>query len=437
MADLVIKGGEVVDATGRRRADVRIKGRRIAEVGEGLEPGPSARVLDAGGCLVAPGLVDLHTHLRQPGREEAETIETGARAAALGGYTAVVAMPNTEPAIDNAGVAQQVLDLGRPSAAEVAVAGAITLGRAGTSLAPLGELAELGVRLFTDDGSGVQDGALMRRALEYGRGLGVVLAQHCEDEALAGDGAMHEGVWSSRLGIPGMPAAAEEVMVARDLSLCRLTGACVHFLHLSTAGSLDLVRRAKAEGLPVTAEVAPHHFTLTEAAVADYDPVFKVNPPLRTDDDVAAVRAALEDGTVDAIATDHAPHAPEAKDLPFDQAPPGMLGLETALALSLTELDRLPIERILALLSWQPARIAGLAADDRRAGGHSAHGGPLVAGADANLCVIDPEAAWVVDPARLASRSRNTPYAGRTLRGRVRHTVLRGEPTVVDGEAQR
>ena len=435
MADVLVVGGELIDAGGRRRADVRIHGGRIAEIGEGLEPPRSARILDASGCLIAPGLVDLHTHLREPGQEEAETVETGARAAALGGYTAVVAMPNTDPAIDNAGVAQQVLDLGRDAAAEVAVAGAITVGRAGLSLAPLGELAELGVRLFTDDGAGVQDGALMRRALEYGRGLDIVLAQHCEDACLAAGGAMHEGVWSSRLGLAGIPAAAEEVMVARDLSLCRLTGAPVHFLHLSTAGSLDLVRRAKAEGFPVTAEVAPHHFTLTDAATADYDPVFKVNPPLRTADDVSAVKAALADGTVDAIATDHAPHPAEAKDRPFDEAPPGMLGLETALALALTELE-LPIERILALMSWQPAAIAGLTAADLRPGGHSAHGGPIVEGADANLCVIDPGARWVVDPARLASRSRNTPYAGRTLTGRVRHTVRRGEPTVIDGEAR-
>ena len=291
-------------------------------------------MLDAAGCLVGPGLVDLHTHLRQPGREEAETIETGARAAALGGYTAIVAMPNTEPAVDSAGVAAEVLALGAGCVAEVAVAGAITVGRAGHALAPLGELAALGVTLFTDDGAGVQDGALMRRALDYAKGLGVTLAQHCEDTCLAAGGAMHEGSWSSRLGIPGMPAAAEEAMVARDIALARLTGAPVHFLHLSTAGSVDLVRRAKEEGLPVTAEAAPHHMLLTHAAVAGYDPVFKVNPPLRTDEDVAAVVAGLCDGTIDAVATDHAPHAPESKDAPFEQAPPGMLGLQTALPIA-------------------------------------------------------------------------------------------------------
>jgi dihydroorotase len=267
----------------------------------------------------------------------------------------------------------------------------------------------------------------MRRALEYARGLGVTLAQHCEDDVLAAGGAMHEGAWSARLGIPGQPAEAEEVMVMRDIALARLTGGAVHFQHLSTRRSIDLVTAAKAEGLAVTCEATPHHFTLTDASCAGFDPVFKVNPPLRTDDDVAAVRAGLAAGTVDCIATDHAPHAPEAKEQPFDQAPPGMLGLETALALALTHLD-LQIAEVLALLSWRPAALIG-------AGG--AHGGPIAEGRPANLCVIDPAATWTVDPGALASRSRNTPYAGMELTGRVRHTVLAGEPVVIDGEAQR
>ncbi len=364
---------------------------------------------------MSPGLVDLHSHLRQPGKEEAETVETGARAAALGGYTAVVAMPNTDPPIDSAAVVRQVLGLGATAPCEVAVAGAITQGRAGRLLAPLAEMAALGVHLFTDDGNGVQDSRLMRRALEYASVLGVTLAQHCEEASLAAGGHMHEGEWSSRLGIPGVPGEAEDLMVMRDLALSRLTGAPVHFLHLSTATSLDLVRVAKAGGARVTAEVAPHHFTLTHGALASYDTVFKVSPPLRTAADVAAVKAALADGTADAIATDHAPHPQEDKEAPFDQAPPGMLGLETALALALTELD-LPIEVVLDLLSWQPAAIAGLSAR---------HGGPIAVGGPANLCVIDPDAAWTVDVSRLASRSRNTPYTGRTLTGRVRHTILR------------
>jgi dihydroorotase len=249
---------------------------------------------------------------------------------------------------------------------------------------------------------------------------------------------MHEGSWSSRLGIPGMPAAAEEAMVARDITLARLTGAPVHFLHLSTAGSVELVRRAKAEGLAVTAEAAPHHMLLTHAAVAGYDPVFKVNPPLRTDEDVVAVVAGLCDGTIDAVATDHAPHAPEAKDVPFDQAPPGMLGLQTALPIAWEVLSpALGAERVFALMSAQPAALARLTVTDPRVAGHSAQGGPVEVGATANLCVFDPAASTTVEPGWLASRSRNTPYAGRTFAGAVRHTVLRGEPVVIDAAAQR
>jgi dihydroorotase len=429
MASIVLRGGRVIDAGGERQADVVVDDGVIVAVGADLS---ADRVLDASGCVVAPGLVDLHSHLRQPGQEEAETVETGARAAALGGYTCILAMPNTIPAVDHAGIVREVLELGRAAPCDVHTSGAITVGRAGEQLAPLGEMAELGVRFFTDDGAGVADARLMRRAMEYAGGLqqaghDVVLAQHCEDPVLAAGGHMHEGEWSSRLGIPGQPAEAEELMVMRDLALARLTGTRVHFQHLSTAGSVAMVGAAKAAGLPVTCEATTHHFTLTHAACAGYDPVFKVNPPLRTDADVAAVRRGLADGSIDCIATDHAPHTPEAKEAPFDSAPPGMLGLETALALALTELD-LPIAEVLALLSWRPARILGV--EDR-------HGGPVAPGRPANLVVIDPEVTWAVDPAALASRSRNTPYAGRTLTGAVRHTILEGEPVVIDREAQR
>jgi dihydroorotase len=424
---VLIRGGRIVDAGGERVADVAVEGGRIAAVvAEGSDL-TADLVLDAGGCVVAPGLVDLHTHLRQPGREEAETVETGARAAALGGFTCVLAMPNTDPPIDSAGLAREVLELGRDACCDVRTSAAITVGRQGSQLTPMAELAALGVRFFTDDGNGVQDGRLMRRALEYARGLGVTLAQHCEDDVLAADGAMHEGSWSSRLGIPGQPAEAEEVMVMRDIALVRLTGGRAHFQHLSTRRSVELVAAAKAEGLAVTCEATPHHFTLTDESCASYDPVFKVNPPLRTEDDVAAIRRGLADGTVDCVATDHAPHAPETKEQPFDQAPPGMLGLETALALALTRLD-LPIADVLALLSWRPAAMLGVG---------DLHGGPIEPGRPANLCVLDPAATWTVDPAALASRSRNTPYAGMTLTGRVRHTVLAGAPVVVDAEAQR
>jgi dihydroorotase len=424
--DLVLRGGTVVDASGSRRADVAVTDGMIVAVGEDLE---GARELDAGGCVVGPGLVDLHAHLREPGQEEAETVETGSRAAARGGFTAVVAMPNTEPAIDCAAVVREVQALGREALCDVRPAAAISVARAGEQLSPMAELADLGVRLFTDDGNGVQDDRLMRRALEYASGLAqdVVLAQHCEIKALAEYGHMHEGAWSSRLGIPGIPAAAEEVMVARDIALSRLTGGRIHFQHLSTAGSVELVRRARLEGLRISAEVAPHHLTLTDAEVAGFDPVFKVNPPLREQGDIDALRAALADGTVDAVATDHAPHTQEDKEKPFDSAPPGMLGLEYALALVLTEVG-LPIEQALAVLSWQPAAIARLGDE---------HGGPVAEGRPAHLCVIDPEAEWTVDPSDSASRSRNNPYAGRRLKGRVRHTLFAGEPVVIGGEAQR
>jgi dihydroorotase len=426
---IVIKGGRVVDASGAREADVLVgDDGRIAAVGPDLT---ADRTVDAAGCVVAPGLVDLHSHLRQPGQEEAETIETGARAAALGGYTCILAMPNTIPAIDHAGIVREVLELGRAAPCDVRTSGAITVGRQGEQLAPLGEMAELGVRFFTDDGAGVADARLMRRAMEYAGGLKaggapVVLAQHCEDPVLSSGGHMHEGEWSSRLGIPGQPAESEELMVLRDLALARLTGTQVHFQHLSTARSIEMVREAKARGLSVTCEATTHHFTLTHAECASYDAVFKVNPPLRTDADVAAVRAGLADGTIDCIATDHAPHTQEAKEAPFDQAPPGMLGLETALALALTELD-LPLAEVLGLLSWRPAAVLGV--DDEH--------GTIAEGRPANLTVIDLDHTWVVDPAALASRSRNTPYAGRQLRGKVRHTLLHGEPVVLDFEAQR
>ena len=435
LGTIAIRGGTVVDSTGSRRADVVVGDGRVTAVVPDSSGVPDAdRTLDASGCIVAPGLVDLHTHLRQPGREDAETIETGARGAALGGFTAVVAMPNTDPPMDCAAVVREVQELGAGACCDVHPSAAITVGRRGAELAPMAELARLGVRMFTDDGDGVQDAQVMRRALEYAGGLDhlagrrrIALAQHCEVAELSAGGHMHEGAWSSRLGLGGQPSEAEELMVMRDIALARLTGSRVHFQHLSTAGSVAMVRAAKEAGLPVTAEATPHHFTLTDASCASYDTVFKVHPPLRTDDDVAAIRAGLDDGTIDAIATDHAPHTSTDKERPFDSAPPGMLGLETALGLALTELD-LPIERVLALMSWQPAAIAAI--DDL-------HGGPIVPGAPANLCVIDPRAIWTVSGAAMASPSRNTPYEGRTLRGRVRHTLLAGETVVIDAEPQR
>lgn len=425
---LVIKGGRIIDATGERSGDVLVSGGTVAQVGPDLS---GDVVLDVDGAIVAPGLVDLHTHLRQPGREEAETIDSGARAAALGGYTAVLAMPNTTPAIDSAAVVREVLELGRKALVDVHTTGAITVGREGEQLAPMAEMAELGVRVFTDDGTGVQDDRLMRRALEYASGLGATLAQHCEVTSLSEGTCMHEGEWSSRLGLPGQPSEAEELMVMRDIALARMTGAKVHFQHLSTAGSVAMVAGARAAGLAVTAEAAPHHFTLTDAQCAGYDATYKVHPPLRTDADVAAIAAGLGAGTIDAIATDHAPHTPETKELPFDQAPPGMLGLEYALALAFTELvDRagtMSEVDVLAAMSWKPAAIAGLAD----------HGRPVEVGSPANLVVVDPAARWTIDASGGASRSRNVPYVGREVRGRVVHTVCAGELVVSDGEVTR
>lgn len=432
---VVIQGGTVVDETGARRGDVAVEEGRIVEVAPAIDAGKGATVLDAQGCLVSPGLVDLHSHLREPGGEAAETIESGGRAAALGGYTAVVAMPNTDPPIDSAAVARDVLSLGESAPCEVAVAGAITLGRQGERLAPFAEMASLGIQLFSDDGRGVQDAGVMRRALEYASDLGIVLAQHCEDESLSQGGHMHEGAVSSRLGIPAQPASAEETMVLRDLELAKLTGGKIHFCHLSTRRSINLVAAAKKSRLAVTCEVTPHHLSLTHAAVESFDPRFKVNPPLRTDDDLEALRAACVDGRVDAIATDHAPHTDAAKEGTFDESPFGMIGLETAYAVaySVFVADRaaaMPLERLVGLLSSHPARIAGLRVS-------SGQGGRVAHGEVAHLCAFDPTERWVVDPKAFASRSHNSPFAGTTLTGRVRHTILLGEPVVVDGRPTR
>jgi len=426
---VLLRGGTVVDSGGTRRADVLLRGEIVAgcsataaqDVAEGT------LVLDVEGCVVAPGLVDLHTHLREPGLEEAETVETGARAAALGGYTAVVAMPNTVPATDNPSIVRHVQSLAKAACCDVHPAGALTVGREGKVLAPMAEMAALGVTIFSDDGSGLQDGALMRGAMEQARALGVVVADHCEEASLAGNGCVNEGKVSARLGLPGRPAASEQIMVTRDLVLAQLTGARLHVLHVSTAAALAAVRAAKADGANVTAEVTPHHLVLTEDEIGPGATQYKVNPPLRTFADVLALRGGLGDGTIDAVATDHAPHPERAKSVAFPDAAPGMTGLETSLALCMTELQ-IPLERVLALMSWLPARIAGLSA---------AHGGPVAAGGPANLCVIDPARHWVVDPQRMASRSRNTPFAGRALVGKVRHTFFAGEPVVLDGEAQR
>ena len=431
MRAVVLSGGRVVDpASGRdERADVLIEDDAIADVGSEISA-DAAEVIDVTGKIVAPGFVDMHVHLREPGREDEETIASGSEAAAAGGYTAICAMPNTDPVADSAAVVEKVWAAGRNTGlVDVLPAGAITRGLNGERLADLGEMARSPacVRLFTDDGKGVQNALLARRAMEYLVAFDAIYAEHCEEAALAAGGQMNEGDRSSVLALRGVPAEAEELMAARDVALARLTGCRIHLLHVSTEGTVAIVREAKAAGLPITAEATPHHFTLTDAAVESYDPHTKVNPPLRAETDRAAVVEGLRDGTIDAVASDHAPHAVEEKDGEFTIAPPGMVGLETTLALTLTELvepGMLTLAQAIDRLSVRPARILEL--DD--------HGGPLKAGTPANLVVFDPEATWTVDPARFRSKGRNTPFAGRAVRGRVTHTFLRGRQTVAAHE---
>jgi dihydroorotase len=438
----LLRGGLVAGARAVARADVLVVDGVIAGVGLDIDIDipQGTTVLDTTGCVVGPGLVDLHTHLREPGNEESETIETASRAAALGGYTAIVAMPNTEPACDSASVVADVLARARTASCEVAVAGAITVGREGRALAPMAEMAALGVTLFTDDGACVHDGDVMRRALEYAKGLSVTCAQHCEDPAIAAGGVMHEGMWSSMLGLTGQPTLAETAIVARDLGLVELTGAPLHFLHLSAPDSVRLVAAARDRGLPVTCEAAPHHLTLDDSECVRYDPRFRVNPPLRPTALVKELVELLRAGAIDAVATDHAPHASERKDVPFDEASPGMLGLQHALGLTVGALGGTEPGDVLALfglLSRRPAAIARLREADERRAGHSAQGGDLAVGEVANLCVVDLDAPMVVTDQSIASRSKNSPYVGRTLPVTVRHTLLRGVPTVLDATAVR
>ena len=427
----LIKG---VSVLGGEPTDLLIRDGHIAS-GSSAE----AETIDAAGLVALPGLVDLHTHLREPGREDAETVETGSRAAAVGGYTAVCAMANTSPVADTAGVVEQVWRLGREAGlVDVQPIGAVTVGLAGKQLAELGAMATsaANVRIFSDDGHCVADPRLMRRALEYVKAFDGIIAQHAEEPRLTMGGAagsdesqraqMHEGEVSTRLGLTGWPAVAEEAIIARDVLLAEHVGSRLHVCHVSTAGSVEVLRQAKARGVRVTAEVTPHHVLLTDELAASYDPVYKVNPPLRTAADVAALREALIEGVIDIVATDHAPHAVEDKECEWAYARPGMVGLETALPVVLSVLGE-RWDLIAERMSRAPARIAGLAG----------HGTDLAAGAPANLTLVDPAARRVVDPAGLTSRSRNTPYAGTTLPGRVVATFLRGEPTVLDGKAVR
>jgi dihydroorotase len=426
MSSTVIKGARILGADPQ---DILISDDVITEVGAGLSKA-GADVVDADGLIALPGLVDLHTHLREPGREDAETVETGTLAAALGGYTAVHAMANTDPVADSAGVVEQVWLAGREAGhCDVHPVGAVTVGLRGEQLAELGAMADshARVRVFSDDGKCVSDALLMRRALEYVKAFDGVIAQHAQEPRLTQDAQMNECELSGVLGLRGWPAAAEEAIIARDILLTEHVGSRLHVCHVSTAGSVELIRWAKSRGVNVTAEVTPHHLLLTDELAATYDPIYKVNPPLRSRDDVEAVRRGLADGTIDAVATDHAPHALEDKESEWQEAAFGMLGLETALsvvAAAMIENGLLDWAGLADRMSTRPARIGRL----------SGQGGDITAGSPANLVLVDPAARWVVEPSGLASKSRNTPYQGRELPVRVVHTYLRGKQTVVDGK---
>jgi dihydroorotase len=413
---------------GGEPTDVLIDDGVIVEIGRGLS---GEQTIDADGLVLLPGFVDLHTHLREPGREDTETIETGSRAAALGGFTAVHAMANTDPVADTAEMVEQVARLGSAAGlVQVRPVGAVSKGLAGDQLAEIGNMARssAAVRIFSDDGHCVHDPRLMRRALEYVKPFDAAVAQHAQDPRLADTSACaHEGELSGRLGLPGWPAVAEESIVARDVMLAEHTGSRLHVCHVSTGGTAEVIRWAKARGVDVTAEVTPHHLLLTSDLLTSYDPVFKVNPPLRPADDVAALRAALADGTIDAVATDHAPHAAHDKDHAFAEAAFGMLGLQTALGVvaeTMIATGLLDWAAVADRMSVRPARIGRVAGQGR----------PIAVGEPANLTLVDPGAAWTVDPMRLASLSRNTPFAGRTLPARVVATFFRGSATVLDGE---
>lgn len=426
---ILIKGGYVIDPGRMNGAgDVLIKNGKIAAVGLNLRAPSAATVISAKGMLVLPGLVDLHVHLREPGFEYKETIQTGTAAAVAGGFTSVCCMPNTNPVNDNQSITEFILDRAKEAGnAHVFPVGAITKGSEGKELAEIGDLREAGCVAISDDGRPVMNSLVMRRAMEYAQAFDMPVVDHCEDLHLSEGGCMNEGLVSTELGLPGIPAAAEDVMVSRNLALAELTGARLHLAHVSTRGSVRMVREAKARGIKVTAEACPHHFTLTEEMARGYNTHAKMNPPLRTWQDVQAIKDGLRDGTVDVIATDHAPHAAQEKQQEFSEAPFGVVGLETALPLTLALVDEgvLSLEAAVAKLTTAPAQAFGLAK------------GTLAPGTDADLVVVDPQAQWEIDPTRFRSRSRNTPFAGWKVRGRVTTTIVEGRVVFEYPKAER
>src|SRR5512140_3659175 len=421
MKPVLIRGGRIVDPTQRLDGigDVLLQGGKVVAAGQGIGTPDGVTILDATGLIVAPGLIDVHVHLREPGHEDRETIATGAAAAVAGGFTSVCAMPNTDPVIDNQGAVGFVKAKGESAGlARVYPIGCVSVGQRGEQLAEFGEMVGAGAVAVSDDGHPVMSSHLMRTALEYALTFGIPVADHCEDMPLALSGQMHEGLVSTRLGLKGIPAAAEEIHVARDVILSELTGGHVRLCHMSARGSVELIRRAKDKGLRVTAEACPHHFTLTHERCEGYDTNAKMNPPLREAADREAIREGLRDGTIDVIATDHAPHHYDAKEREFDDAPNGIIGLETALGLAITELvdtGVLTLPELVRRMSTTPARIFNLP------------GGTLAVGAPADVVVFDPAAEWEVQPGAFFSKSRNTPFAGRRLHGRADLTVVRGE----------
>jgi len=424
MTSYVIKDVAILDG---KPTDIVVKDGVIAQIGAGLS---ADQIVDGSGCVALPGLVDLHTHLREPGREDAETVLSGSRAAAMGGFTAVHAMANTNPVADTAGVVEQVWRLGQEAGlVDVRPVGAVTMGLEGTALAELGAMADsaAAVRVFSDDGKCVHDAALMRRALEYVKAFDGVVAQHAQEPRLTEGAQMNEGVVSGKLGLAGWPAVAEEAIIARDVLLAHHVGSRLHVCHLSTAGSVEIIRWAKSRGINVTAEVTPHHLYFTDDVVESYDPIFKVNPPLRTRADVEAVRAGLADGTINIVATDHAPHPSEDKDCEWTAAAFGMTGLESALSVVFETMVKTGLMNWAAVadrMSVAPAQIGRV----------NTQGQPIEVGSPANLVIFDPRANQLVDARKTVSARRNTPYAGRTLPGKVVATFYRGKPTVLNGE---
>ncbi len=419
MADILVRGGRVIDpARGvDAQADVLVQDGKVSRIEPAIAVPPEVRVVEAKGRWVVPGLIDIHVHLREPGQEYKENIETGTAAAAAGGFTAVCCMPNTSPPNDNRAVTELIVRRAREvGAVRVYPIGCITQGQKGEVMTEMGEMQEAGCVALSDDGRGVANSEVMRRALEYARSFKLPVIQHCEDAALSAGGAMNEGEASTRFGIRAQPSAAESAMLARDLELVALTGARYHMAHMSCVESIRLIRDAKRRGLPVTCEVTPHNLFLTDEACGGYDTSMKMNPPLRSERDRAALCEALVDGTVDAIATDHAPHSSIEKDVEFEQAANGVIGLETSLALGLELVHQglLTPSALIALMATNPARLLGLP------------GGTLTPGGPADLTVIDPQAAWACDPTRFRSKARNTPFAGRAMRGRALLTMVGG-----------